>query len=319
MTERVVEILETLGGERLDKALVQLLPEFSRSRIQQLISEGHVCRAGVALKDASGRVKPSECYVVSIPLPTPSTLLPNARALDVLFEDEAFLVLNKPAGLTVHPGAGNHQDTLVNALLAHCGDQLSGIGGVARPGIVHRLDKDTSGVMMVAKTDRAHHALAQQIEARTAKRVYHALCWKALMPMQGKVSNRIGRGPQHRQKMAVLRRGGREAVTHYRQLETRVQGKIALVECRLETGRTHQIRVHMSHLGHSVIGDPLYGRTPLATMRSLPESLRLLIQALTRQMLHARELHLMHPLTGEPLSFQAPWPHDMQEIWDRSI
>ncbi len=242
--------------------------------------------------------------------------------LDVVYEDDALIVIDKPAGLVVHPGAGHATGTLVNALIAHCGASLSGIGGVARPGIVHRLDKDTSGLLVIAKTDQAHRALADQFadHGRTGEleRGYLALVWGAPSRPHGTIDANVGRHPTSRTKMAVLPAGkGREAVTHWRVVETFGRGKepvASLIECTLETGRTHQVRVHMAHIGHPLIGDPLYGQGFKSKLRSLPEPLHGKLAGLNRQALHAEELAFAHPVTGTLLKFNSPLPADLAEI-----
>ena len=305
---------------RLDKVLSAALEKdataqaqgFSRARVQSLIKSGHVQCDGRAVLDTSYAVRGGE--LCSIEIPTPVAALPEAQdiPLDVVFEDDDLLVLNKPAGLVVHPAAGNWDKTLVNALLAHCGDSLSGIGGVARPGIVHRLDKDTSGLMVVAKNDKAHQALTAQFADRSLSRVYQALVWGLPNPLEGAVEGAIGRHPRARQKMAVVTHGGKEALTFYETLD--VFGTlVALVSCKLATGRTHQIRVHMAHIGHPVVGDPLYGsrrRTPSGQDKGLVAQLH----NFGRQALHAGEIKFIHPRTGKRLSFKAPLPKDMVDL-----
>jgi 23S rRNA pseudouridine1911/1915/1917 synthase len=254
----------------------------------------------------------------------PATLEGEQIPLDILYEDDALVVIDKPAGLVVHPGAGNPQGTLVNALIAHCGETLSGIGGVARPGIVHRLDKDTSGLMVVAKTDQAHRALAEQFadHGRTGQleRGYLALVWGAPSRPQGIIDAPIRRHPTSRTKMAVHPGKGREAVTHLRVLETFGRGEgregpiASLVKCTLETGRTHQVRVHLAHIGHPLIGDPLYAQGFKSKLRKLPEPIREKISALDRQALHAAHLAFVHPVSGTLLEFNSALPADLAEI-----
>jgi 23S rRNA pseudouridine1911/1915/1917 synthase len=328
MTLHPVCIPAGLSGARLDKALSALLPGFSRSRIQQLLAQGCVTRDGSVIADASQKVKPEEEYRLAEPPPVASHIAPVAMNLRILFEDAHMLIIDKPPGMTVHPAPGHRDDTLVNALLAHCGASLSGIGGVTRPGIVHRIDKDTSGLLAVAKHDEAHKALAAQLANRSLKRVYQCVVWGAPSPPSGRISGNIGRSPKNRQKMAVLASGGKEAVTHYRTLETfavassgfRVPGKqspatrnsqlatAALVECRLETGRTHQIRVHMKHSGHALVGDPVYGASPRGAQTAD------FAKQFPRQALHAAQLALLHPITLKPMEFLSPLPEDMQTL-----
>ena len=305
------------AGERLDRFLAAKLPEFSRSRLKALTEAGHVRVCGRTIVEAKYRVKPGEAVELDLPEPEPAAPDAEAIPLAVVYEDDALIVIDKPAGLVVHPGAGNAQGTLVNALLAHCGESLSGIGGIKRPGIVHRLDKDTSGLLVVAKTDRAHRALAAQFAAHgrdgDLERRYRALVWGAPR-RRGTIETEIGRSPQNPLKMAVLR-AGRSAVTHYEVLET--YGKDApasLVECRLETGRTHQIRVHMAHIGHPLLGDPLYGAGFASKAAILSEAAQDALARLGRQALHAAVLGFRHPETGARLRFESALPDDMASL-----
>ncbi|MEK7246375.1 MAG: RluA family pseudouridine synthase, partial [Pseudomonadota bacterium] len=286
------------AGLRLDRALADQLSDISRTRVRALIEDGHVRTQAGGHVRAKALVRAGESYVVIVPAARPAA--PEAQAMDlhILHEDDDLIVLEKPAGLVVHPAPGNPDRTLVNALLAHCGDRLSGIGGVARPGIVHRLDKDTSGLMVVAKTDRAHHALSAQLEARTLTRVYRALVWGVPAKRQGTIEGNIGRNPADRKKMAIVKRGGKPALTRYKVVKV-LAGAISLVECRLATGRTHQIRVHMAGLGHPIVGDPTYGGTATARrLAALPRALAVKIEALRGQALHACSLAFAHPADG---------------------
>ena len=309
-------------GSRLDRFLSESLPELSRTRVQTLIKEGHVSLGGATIVDVKYRVKPGERFALDLPPAAPAEPRAEAIPLNVVYEDDALIVIDKPAGLVVHPGAGHSAGTLVNALIAHCGASLSGIGGVARPGIVHRLDKDTSGLLVVAKTDRAHRALAEQFadHGRTGEleRGYLALVWGAPSRPQGTIAAAIGRHPTSRTKMAVLPPAkGRAAVTHWRVIETfgRAKEPIAsLLECTLETGRTHQVRVHLAHIGHPLIGDPLYGPGFKSKLRKLPEPLHGKLAAFSRQALHAAHLAFMHPVTGTLLKFNCALPADFSEI-----
>ncbi len=290
------------GGARLDRYLSARLEGVSRARIQKLIAEGCVSADGVPVTDSSLKIKENQQVDVFIPPVKETHLAGEDIPLGIVHEDADILILNKPPNLTVHPAPGHARGTLVNALIHHCGASLSGIGGVARPGIVHRLDKDTSGLMAVAKNDAAHAALSRQLAERSLKRQYWAIVWGVPQPPKGTITGNIGRSPKNRQKMTLLKTGGKEAVTHYSVKEIfQAKGKLlaALVECRLETGRTHQIRVHLSHRGHPLIGDPLYGRTPIA---------------FHRQALHAYRLGLIHPRTGERMQFEAQMPEDMQAL-----
>ncbi len=308
-------------GQRLDRFLSMLLPELSRTRVQSLIKQGHVSLARATIVEAKYRVKPGDRFTLEIPPATPAEPGAETIPLDVVYEDDALIVIDKPAGLVVHPGAGHATGTLVNALIAHCGQSLSGIGGVARPGIVHRLDKDTSGLLVVAKTDRAHRALAKQFadHGRTGQleRGYLALVWGAPSRPHGTIDAAVGRHPASRTKMAVLRGKGREAVTHWRVVETFGRGKepvASLIECTLETGRTHQVRVHLAHIGHPLIGDPLYGQGFKSKLRTLPEPLPGKLAALSRQALHAEHLAFVHPTNGTLLKFNSPLPAELAEI-----
>jgi 23S rRNA pseudouridine1911/1915/1917 synthase len=319
------EVDEIHAGQRLDRFLSEALPDLSRTRVQALIRDGHVASRGATIEDVKYRVKLGDRFELAVPRPAETALAPEAIPLDVIYEDDALIVIDKPAGLVVHPGAGQPAGTLVNALIAHCGDSLSGIGGVARPGIVHRLDKDTSGLMVVAKTDKAHRALAKQFadHGRTGdlERGYLALVWGAPQRPHGVINAPIGRHPTNRTKMAVLPEDkGRPAATRWRVIETYGAGKdgplASLIECTLETGRTHQVRVHMAHIGHPLIGDPLYGRGFKSKLRKLPESLQSQIAALDRQALHAARLAFVHPDTGTLLEFNSPPPDDFAGIAD---
>jgi 23S rRNA pseudouridine1911/1915/1917 synthase len=293
-----------------------VVPALSRTRLQALIAGGHVRVGTVVVTAVSHKILAGVDLAVDLPALEPAAPEPQAMALDVLYEDGHLLVLNKPPGLVVHPGAGNRTGTLVSALLHHCGASLSGIGGVTRPGIVHRLDKDTSGLMVVAKTDLAHQALTAQLVARTLWREYIALALGPPPFPRGVVDASIARDPRHRLKMAV-RAGGRAARTHWKVLY--VQSPLALVVFRLETGRTHQIRVHAAHAGFPLIGDPLYGPPATRLAARLEKADMGLEPFLTfpRQALHARALAFAHPATGQRLSFSAPPPADLQRLVTR--
>lgn len=306
-----VSIIETTIGEaqaglRLDRALAELLPDLSRERIKALIVEGQIVSGGRSL-NPSMKVAVGQDYSITLPAPVALDAVAQDIPLDIVHEDADLIVVDKPAGLVVHPAAGNLDGTLVNALLHHCDGQLSGIGGVARPGIVHRIDKDTSGLLVVAKSDKAHEGLARQFKDHSIDRLYAAIVYGIPTPGSGTVDAWIGRSDADRKKMAVHREGrGKHAVTHYRVME-RLRGA-AIVECRLETGRTHQVRVHMAHLGHPLIGDPVYGRDRKG-FKSILETL-----GFKRQALHAKRLGFIHPVTEEPLAFDSPLPADMQEL-----
>ncbi|MCB4859966.1 RluA family pseudouridine synthase [Sphingobium sp. PNB] len=302
---------EAQAGMRLDKALAELVPDLSRERLKALIVEGQVTedpgKGGARSPNPSMKVAAGQAFAIALPPPVEAEAVAQDIPLVVVHEDADLIVIDKPAGLVVHPAAGNLDGTLVNALLHHCQGQLSGIGGVARPGIVHRIDKDTSGLLVVAKSDRAHEGLAQQFKAHSIDRLYAAIVYGVPQPATGTIDTWIGRSDADRKKMAVHREGrGKHAVTHYRTME-RLRGA-AMVECRLETGRTHQVRVHMAHLGHPLIGDPVYGRERKG-FKSILETL-----GFERQALHAKRLGFIHPLTGEALSFDSKLPVDMQEL-----
>jgi 23S rRNA pseudouridine1911/1915/1917 synthase len=305
------------AGRRVDQVLAAALPALSRSRLKALILEGRVTVAGAGggavIDEPSRRVKPGERFEVAVPPAQPAAPRAQPMPLEILFEDAQVIVIVKPAGLTVHPAPGNPDRTLVNALIAHCGASLSGIGGVARPGIVHRLDKDTSGVMVAAKTDLAHAALARQFARRTIERSYLALVWGVPRPAAGRIEGAIGRSPRDRKKMAVVRRGGKAAATRYRVLR-RFGRAASLVECRLETGRTHQIRVHLAHAGHPLLCDPVYGRARHRGMAEIPPEVRRVIEAVRRQALHAAVLGFDHPADGRRLRFEAPVPADFASL-----
>ncbi len=300
------------AGARLDKLLAGALPDLSRSRIKALVLAGSLVAGGETITDPSYRVKPGQRFALTVPEPVPATPVGQDIALTVVYEDADLIVIDKPAGLVVHPAAGNHDRTLVNALIAHCGASLSGIGGVLRPGIVHRLDKDTSGLIVAAKNDVAHTSLAAQFADRSLTRVYRALVWGLPSPPVGEIEGAIGRSPRNRKKMAVMTRSGKPALTRYRLIEA-FGVAASLVECRLATGRTHQIRVHMTHRGHPVIGDALYGRGGRRTAM-VDDRVQGAIAGLGRQALHAHLMTLRHPRSGLELSFESELPVDINEL-----
>ncbi|MGA3306085.1 MAG: RluA family pseudouridine synthase [Stellaceae bacterium] len=304
-----------VAGERLDRFLAVALAGFSRSRLKNLVESGQVSLGGATVTDPAMRVKPGQVFILAVPPPETASPEPQAMELDIRFEDEHLLVLNKPAGLVVHPAPGNPDRTLVNALLAHCGESLAGIGGVKRPGIVHRLDKDTSGLMVVAKNDAAHRALARDFAAHVVTRAYQAVVWGVPQPRSGEISGRIGRNPRDRKKMAVVSARGKAAVTRYKVLKV-FGAKAALVECRLATGRTHQIRVHMTANGHPLIGDPTYGRQSQSRLAALPVTAQKAAAALGRQALHAYLLGFRHPANGEYLELRSNLPNDISNLID---
>ncbi len=303
--------------ERLDRLLARHVPDLSRSRLKALIEAGHVTLGGRTMTDASHRVNEGDRLAVAVPEPEDPTPQAEAIPLDVVFEDDALIVIDKPAGLVVHPAAGHWTGTLVNALIAHCGDSLSGIGGIRRPGIVHRLDKDTTGLMVVAKTDQAHAALSAQFadHGRTGplERAYQALVWGRPKRDAFTIDQPLDRDPRARERIAV-RRGGREAITHVSVEQELTGGLVSRITCRLETGRTHQIRVHMAHEGHPLLGDETYGKGFRTKAGKLPVPAQAALEALGRQALHAAILGFAHPASGEHLRFESPLPADMARL-----
>jgi 23S rRNA pseudouridine1911/1915/1917 synthase len=297
------------AGWRLDRALAAAVPTLSRERLKTLIRTGAVQSAGKPVRDPATKVRGEEAFLVAVPEPQPPHNEAQDIPLNVVFEDEHLLVIDKPAGLVVHPAAGNLDGTLVNALLHHCGGSLSGIGGVARPGIVHRIDKDTSGLLVVAKTDVAHEGLAKQFAAHSIDRRYLAIVSGVPKASEGLVDAALARSAANRKKIAVVEgTRGKRAVTHWKRLN--VLRDAALVECRLETGRTHQVRVHMASIGHPLVGDPVYGRSGKTHGKLLKEL------GFHRQALHAAALGFTHPVTKHRLSFSSAMPPDMQELFN---
>ena len=298
------------AAKRLDKALADVT-QLSRARVQALLAEGKVELDGAPATSGKATVEEGARFAIHLPPPSDPQAAPQDIPITVAYEDEHLIVVDKPAGMVVHPAAGNSDGTLVNALLHHCRGQLSGIGGVARPGIVHRIDKDTSGLLVVAKSDAAHEGLARQFADHSIERAYLAVCAGHPVPPAGTVDARIGRSDSNRKKMAVLDEKssrGKHAVTHYKVLEK--LNNSALIECRLETGRTHQVRVHLASIGHALLGDPVYGRSP--------SSIRPILQRLgfARQALHAAVLGFIHPVSGDRLSLSSDLPADMRELID---
>ncbi|MBI1301698.1 MAG: RluA family pseudouridine synthase [Alphaproteobacteria bacterium] len=300
------------SGQRLDKFLSEVCTDLSRSRLQKIISDGGVKYNGRITTQASVKVEEGAEVFLNIPDAVPADPQPQDIPLDIFYEDDDLLVVNKPAGLVVHPGAGNWNGTLVNALLYHCGESLSGIGGIMRPGIVHRLDKDTSGLMIVAKNDKTHQGLVLQLSDRTLNRTYNALVLCVPIPLKGSIDLAIGRHRQNRLKMAIRGSGARDAVTHYRVVE-RFDEACSLVECQLETGRTHQIRVHMEAIGHPLLGDPLYGPQPTLVASTFkkanysPDSITQILN-LPYQMLFAKSIKFIHPNSKKELFFECNTP-----------
>jgi 23S rRNA pseudouridine1911/1915/1917 synthase len=317
MTANTLNLVASEEG-RLDRMLARLHPAISRARFQRLIATERVHVDGRIVDDPGFKVKSGQQMTIEVPEAEPAAPAAEHIPLDILFEDRHLIVLNKPAGLVVHPAAGHASGTLVNALLAHCGEELSGIGGVKRPGIVHRLDKDTSGILVVAKTDEAHKGLSQQFAAHgrdgKLERAYLAFVWGVPERKSGTIATGIGRSTANRQKMAVSRRAdAREAITHYKLLES-FGTACSLLECNLETGRTHQIRVHMAHIGHPLLGDTTYGGGYKSAATRLSTAAQAVLNTLKRQALHARLLAFEHPVTGKPMRFEAGLPDDLIQL-----
>ncbi len=307
------EVESSFNGWRLDKFLARAADDFSRARLQQLIKQGCLSKDGQVITDTSLKVHSGEVYQIVVPPAEDPIPEPENIPLDIVYEDDDLLVVNKPAGMTVHPAPGAYHGTLVHGLLYHCQGKLSGIGGVKRPGIVHRIDKDTSGLLVVAKNDMSHKSLTQQFTVHSIERTYWAFIYGVLNPMSGTVDAPIGRSPYDRKKMAIVSKNGKPAVTHYQTLS--VCGKAAsLVKCNLETGRTHQIRVHLSSLGGNLIGDQLYVKAKKSSILGISADLKEYINTFPRQALHAKTLGFIHPRTQEMMQFNSELPNDLQEL-----
>ncbi|GAC1477686.1 MAG: RluA family pseudouridine synthase [Acetobacteraceae bacterium] len=304
------------AGQRTDRFLADAIGALSRSRVKSLMQDGAVLRDEQPARNPAEPVRAGSRYRVQRPAPVAAIPLPQSIPFTVLYEDADLIVLDKPAGLVVHPAPGNEDGTLVNALLAHCGDSLAGIGGERRPGIVHRLDKDTSGVMVAAKTEPALTALSAAFAARDLDRRYTALVWGNPAPPAGEIEGAIGRDPWDRKRMAIVARGGKPALTHYGTLKVWLP-TASLLTCKLATGRTHQIRVHLASIGHPLVGDPVYLRRVPAAARATENPARLALIQFPRQALHASRLAFTHPRTGQPLEFETPLPADMQDLLGR--
>ncbi|MGY2052508.1 RluA family pseudouridine synthase [Methylobacterium sp. JK268] len=317
---RIAEIPVGEGPERLDRALARTWPDLSRSRLQALIREGSVQLDGAEIRDASAKVGGGQRVAVAVPPARPAAPEAEARDLVIAYEDEDLIVIDKPPGLVVHPAPGHHSGTLVNALIAHCGTSLSGIGGVRRPGIVHRLDKDTSGLLVVAKNDLAHAGLTRQFADHgrdgALERAYLALVWGVPEPRAGTIDAALARSERNREKIAVVRaEQGRHAVTHYRTQDVLgTREPVGLVRCQLETGRTHQIRVHLAHRGHPLLGDRTYGAAFRTKAARLDPEARAALDALDRQALHAAVLGFLHPRTKQRLRFESALPPDLAHL-----
>ncbi len=309
-----ITIAASAADDRLDRALaLALAPALSRSRVKALIESGHVAMNGATIADPSRRVKPGQTFAIILPEASPVALEAEAIPLDVVYEDDELIVVDKPAGMVIHPAPGNPKGTLVNALIAHCGNSLSGIGGVQRPGIVHRLDKDTRGLIVAAKTDVAHRHLAGQFARRTVERVYAALVWGTPAPRVGTISGAIGRSRGDRKKMAVVRSGGKAALTRYRVIKSFAGGAVSLIECRLSTGRTHQIRVHLAALGHPLVGDPVYGR-PASRRRTVSTAVNAAVANYKHQALEACVLGFSHPTSGKLFHFEKKYSRNFSDL-----
>lgn len=297
---------------RLDKFLAKSLPNFSRSQLQRLIAEGYVLLDDIIVSDNSYKVKAGDVFQVSVPPAAEAEPIAEDIPLDIVYEDADLLVVNKPAGMTVHPAAGVSRGTLVNALLYHCKDSLSGIGGVKRPGIVHRIDRETSGLLVVAKNDIAHRFLSEQFAEHSIERTYLAVVYGVPAPLNGCIEGNIGRSPADRKKMAIVTNGGKPAVTHYKTMQV-FKNAASLVQCNLETGRTHQIRVHLTSVGNALIGDKVYVKNR-KTAVNLPQNLKNYVNDFPRQALHAKSLGFIHPTTKKFMQFDSSLPSDMAEL-----
>lgn len=323
MNEKIEFIVDDSNADsRLDKALSVMVQDMSRARIKKIFEDGGLTLNGAPPKNMSVKVKTGDVLTLRIAEPKSVDIVQDATIpLDIVYEDDDVIVLNKQAGLVVHPGAGNWDGTLVNALMAHCGASLSGINGEIRPGIVHRLDKDTSGLMLIAKNDKAHQSLSEQLSSRTLSRVYWAMVWGNLAQKAGTIETQIGRSKRNRQKMSVLNEGGKDAITHF-QVIKRFLNIVDIVECRLETGRTHQIRVHMAHIGHACVGDAVYGQgiKPVSKLKPhfkyeahLTDFIDK-IKLSNRQFLHAKAIAFIHPTSGAFMQFETDLPDDLAAI-----
>lgn len=302
---------ENNQGIRIDKFIASDCKQFSRAQIQRLISAGFVYCDDEIVSDNDFKTRLNDIYQITEPEPIEASPTPENIPLDVLYEDEHLIVVNKPAGMTVHPAPGAYSGTLVNALLYHCKDSLSGIGGVARPGIVHRIDKNTSGILVVAKNDLTHNGLAEQFYKHSIERTYFAITYNIPQPLKGKIEGNIARSSFDRKKMALVKFGGKHAITHYETIES-FNNSIALVKCNLETGRTHQIRVHLSSIGCHLVGDDIYKGKKSSL--HLPEEIKKEIVSFSRQALHAHSLGFIHPITKEYLNFSSDFPQDMKQL-----
>lgn len=300
---------------RIDKFLSDTFPDITRSRIKNLIEDGCVFNHDKVIDSASYKTQIGDQYTINIPEAIEANPIAEDIELDIVYEDEDLIVINKKAGMTVHPAPGSPNKTLVNALLHHCKDSLSGIGGVKRPGIVHRIDKDTSGILVVAKNDKTHVELSEQFSVHSIDRTYYAIVWGLPNPVQATITGNIARSKFDRKKMALTQNGGKHAVTHYKVLKN-FNNLASLVECKLETGRTHQIRVHMASIGNPLIGDPIYSSNKTKYISKMPNDIKKVINSFTRQALHAKSLGFTHPRTKEKIYFDSNLPYDFNELMD---
>jgi 23S rRNA pseudouridine1911/1915/1917 synthase len=299
---------------RLDKFISEQRKDLSRTKVQSWIKQGYVQVNNEIISDPSSKVKENDLIKLEIPPSAPTKVTSKKLTLNIVYEDEHLAILNKPAGLTVHPGAGNHSDTLVNGLLEHYKYKLSSMYGPERPGIVHRLDRNTSGLLIIAKDNETHMALTNLLRDHKISRIYNAIIWGSPEKMAGSIELNIGRNPQNRKKMSTQLVGGKRAVTHYKTLKIFQQRAASLIECELETGRTHQIRVHLTHIGYPIIGDPEYGSMRTKRVQQLSESAAEHISMIKRQMLHAKRIIFSHPITNKPIDLEIDLPEDMKTL-----
>ena len=310
------EVTSDFDGSRLDKFLQYQIKEISRTKLQDLIREGYIKKNKIVINESSKKINLGDLIEVKIPVPKEAHIKPNKIPLEILYEDNDIILINKSPGVVVHPGAGNYENTLVNGLLFYCKNNLSNVGGKLRPGIVHRIDKDTSGVIVIAKNDFSHANLAKQFSDHSIKRTYEALVWGSLRPSKGRVNANIGRSIKNRQLMSVRKDKGKVAITNYKTLKIFANTnlpKISLIECELETGRTHQIRVHMNFKGNPIVGDRSYGKSQ-KKFKKIDIIVESKINNFKRQALHAKSLGFIHPKTGKVLFFKAPKPKDFDDL-----
>lgn len=314
VTNHQFTVQEEHISSRLDKFIALMLINLSRSKIKQIIESGKVSVNNNKIETSSLKLKLNDVVDVSVEVFEGTELASEKMDLEIVFEDEHLLVINKPRGISVHPGAGIHSSTLINGLVAHCGEEFKSVGSAGRPGIVHRLDKDTTGLMIVAKTSEAHHKLSEMIANREVNRYYLAMVFGALSQIAGRIETGYGRSKKDRTKWVALREGGKQAITNYKRLEIFGDNTLSLIECKLETGRTHQIRVHMANLRHPIVGDQSYGRGLNFNLNSLPIEATKLIRAMKHQALQAYKLEFIHPITGEDLKFELEIENQMKSI-----